>query len=68
MRSLLLIQTVFPLASFALAVKRVNYEIEDFANENGTTSNMYWLQDRYEGNMFFEYAEAYVFFLLSVLS
>lgn len=54
MHSLTLLLTVFPIASFSLAVNHVNYEIEDFANENGTNSNMYWLQDRYEGDTFFE--------------
>lgn len=68
MRSFLLILTAFPLASVALAVDRVDYEVEGFANENGTTSNMYWLQDRYEGDTFFEYAEAYIFSSPRVLS
>lgn len=53
MRSLLLVLTIFPLALFAIAVNHLKYEVE-----NGTTSDMYQLQDRYEGNTFFKYAEA----------
>jgi hypothetical protein len=61
MRSLLLLLTAFPFASLALAVNRVDYEVEDFANENGTAFNVYWLQDRYEGDTFFKCANAYTF-------
>lgn len=61
MRSLLLLLTFFPLASFPLAFNRVNYEVEDFTNENGTGSDVYWLQDRYEGDTFFKYAGAHSF-------
>jgi len=32
----------------------VNYEVEDFDNENGTTSNVCWLQGSYKGDTFFE--------------
>lgn len=67
MRSLLLVLAVFPLVSSALAVDRVDYEAEDFADENGTTSNVYWLQDRYEGDTFFKYAGSHTIFFLRVL-
>ena len=68
MHSLLLILAALPLTSFALVINDFRYELEASANENGTTSNMYWLQDTYEGASFFEYAEALTFFFLRALS
>lgn len=57
MRSLFVVLTL-PLASFALAVNNLHRRAVDCSNKNGTTSNGYQLQDSYEGDMFFEYAEA----------
>ncbi|KAF9787254.1 glycoside hydrolase family 16 protein [Thelephora terrestris] len=54
MHSLLLILAALPLTSFALVINDFRYELEASANENGTTSNMYWLQDTYEGASFFD--------------
>lgn len=68
MHSLLSILAALPLTSFALAVNDFSYELEFSANENGTTPDMYWLQDKYEGDTFFEYAEARTFFFLPVLT
>ena len=64
MRSFLLVLAALPLASFGFAVNRFDYEVDnydDYNDENGTTSNVYWLQDRYEGDAFFEYAVRPIF-------
>jgi hypothetical protein len=57
MRSLFLVLAL-PLASFALAVNHPHLRTVDCSNKNETTSNVYQLQDSYEGDTFFEYAEA----------
>lgn len=57
MRSFLLVLAALPLASFGFAVNRLDYEVydyDDYNDENGTASDMYWLQDRYEGDTFFD--------------
>jgi hypothetical protein len=61
MRSLFFLLTTFPLASFAFAIGRADYEVEASDNETETTSSEYWLQDRFEGDAFFEYAEPQAF-------
>ncbi|KAF9646134.1 glycoside hydrolase family 16 protein [Thelephora ganbajun] len=53
MRSLLLVLIALPLASFALVINR-NGEAENPPNNNGTTSNQYWIQHKYEGDTFFD--------------
>ena len=68
MRSLLLVLTALPLASFALTIKHTNRDAGDTTHNNGTTSNKYWLQRKYKGNTFFKYVEARLFFLPPGLS
>lgn len=64
MRSLLLVLTVLPLASFSLPTGHIN-EVGNSTHNNGTTWNKYWLQQRHEGDTFFKYADARVSFLTS---
>ena len=54
MRSLLLVPIALPLASFALAINRVNSNAKSLVYTNGTTSNGYWLQRKHQGDTFFE--------------
>jgi len=68
MRSLLLVLTALPLASFALVISHVDNGTESSAHKNGTTSNGYQLQRKHQGDTFFEYVKVLSFFLSSALS
>ena len=64
MRSLFLVLTALPLASFALVINHANNEVEGSAHKNGTASNRYRLQHKHQGATFFEYVKAQSFFYL----
>ena len=63
MRSLLLVLTALPLMPFALTINHANSEAGNSPHNNGTTSNKYRLQHKYQGNTFFKYMEARLPFL-----
>ena len=63
MRSLLLVLTALPLASFALIISHVDNGAESSAYKNGTTSSGYRLQRKHQGDTFFKYVKAWSFFL-----
>ena len=66
MRSLLLVLTVLPLASFALTINRA--EGTGCPHKNGTKSSKYKLQRKHQGDSFFECVNAGSFFLSPALS
>lgn len=68
MRSLFLVLTALPLASFALVINHANNGAECSINTNGTTSSKYQLQHKYQGTTFFECVKAWSFLLSSALS
>jgi len=68
MRSLLLVLTTLPLASFALTINHLVGRAENSTQNNGPPSSEYSLQRKHAGNTFFKYVEARFLLLTPMLS